>query len=64
MGKTPKYCSFIRREIAVHASKHPNVFRRPYGTLVEDEGSQTIPMLGLRNINNIDYKIMVEILNI
>ena len=29
------------REIAVHASKCPNVSRRPYGTLVEGKGSTT-----------------------
>ena len=28
----------------VHAAKHPNVFRRPYGTWDEGEGSSTIPM--------------------
>ena len=27
--------------IVVHAGKHPNVFRRPYGTLVEGEPSTT-----------------------
>lgn len=27
--------------MAVHATKHPNVFRRPYGTLVEGKGSTT-----------------------
>ena len=35
--------------ITVHAAKHPNVFRRPYGTLAEGEGSTTIPMSGHRD---------------
>lgn len=29
-----------------HAAKHPNVFRKPYGTLAEGERSQTIPQKG------------------
>ena len=37
--------------ITVHAAKHPNVPRRPYGTLVEGEGSTTIPMSGIRQEN-------------
>ena len=37
--------------ITVHAAKHPNVSRRPYGTLVEGEGSTTIPMSGIRQEN-------------
>ena len=35
--------------MVVHAAKHPNVPRRPYGTLVEGEGSTIIPALGFRN---------------
>lgn len=31
------------------AAKHPNVSRRPCGTIVEGESSQTIPMSGLEN---------------
>lgn len=50
-GQKPKYYSSIMEKIAVHATKHPNVFRRPYGTRVEGEGSSTIPMSGLRNTN-------------
>ena len=46
------------------AAKHPNVPRRPYGTLVEGEGSTVIPMSGFGNIVLRDYKIKVEILNI
>ena len=34
------------KTIAVHAAKHPNVFRRPCGTLVEGERSTTIPKSG------------------
>ena len=26
------FANFNKLEIAVHATKHPNVFRRPYGT--------------------------------
>ena len=40
-GQKPKYYSSIWREMVVHAAKHPNVLRRPYGTLVEGEGSTT-----------------------
>ncbi len=36
--------------IAVRAAKHPNVFRRPYGTLVEGVGSTTIPKSGFGNV--------------
>ena len=49
--------------ITVHATKYPNVLRRPYGTLAEDKGSTTRAMSGLRNIQ-LDYKIRVEISNI
>ena len=49
----------------VHATKYPNVFRRPYGTLVEGKSSQTIPHKGFRKyILKIYYKIRVEISNI
>ena len=33
--------------LAVHAAKYPNVFRRPYGVLVEGKRSTTIPMSGV-----------------
>lgn len=39
-----------RRKIAVHATKHPNVFRGARGIRVEGEGSTTIPHKGVRNI--------------
>ncbi len=37
--------------ITVHAAKHPNVFRRPYGTLDEGERSTTrfMSRFGLEN---------------
>ena len=38
------FTNLCKLGIAVHATKHPNVFRRPYGTRVEGEGSTTIPM--------------------
>ena len=44
------FTNFYKLGIAVHATKHPNVFRRPYGTWVEGEGSTTIPMSGFGNI--------------
>lgn len=37
--------------MAVLAAKHPNVFRRPYGALVEGERSSTIPHEGFENID-------------
>ncbi len=49
--------------ITVHATKYPNVLRGSHGTLVEDKGSTTRAMSGLRNIQ-VDYKIRVEISNI
>ena len=50
--------------LGVHAGKFPNVFRRPYGTLVEGKPSTTIPMSGFGNTDYFSYKIKVEILNI
>ena len=35
------FTNLYKLGIAVHATKHPNVFRRPYGTWAEGEGSQT-----------------------
>ena len=54
-----------RRDVTmvVRAAKHPNVFRRPYGTWVEGERSQTIPMSGFENTKFVSYKIRVEISN-
>lgn len=40
---------------SMFAAKHPNVSRRPYGTLAEGEGSSTIPHEGVKNIL---YKII------
>ena len=51
-------------KIGQSATKLPNVFRRPYGTLVEGERSTTIPSEGFRNILLENYKIRVEIPNI
>lgn len=48
--------------IPVHATKHPNVLRRSYGTLVEGEGSTTILLAEIWEYHN-GYKIKVEILN-
>lgn len=46
-GQKPKY----HKTIPAHASKYPNVFRRPYGTWVEGKGSSTrsMPGFGLEN---------------
>ncbi len=44
--------------ITVHAAKYPNVFRRPYGALVEGKSSTTIP------ISDAGNRIRVEISNI
>ena len=45
------------------AAKYPNVFRRPYGTLVEGKRSTIIPMsgIGLENKGgNPEYPIQQE----
>jgi len=56
-GQKPKYYSSILKRNRCSATKHPNVSRRPYGTLAEGERSETIPMSGHRK------RIKVEILN-
>ena len=58
------FTNLIKLGIAVHATKHPNVFRRPYGTWVEGKRSTTIPHEGFWNTDIFSYKIKVEILNI
>ena len=57
------FTNLIKLRIAVHATKRPNVFRRPYGTWVEGDGSTTIPYEGFWNTDIFSYKIKVEILN-
>ena len=47
IGK-PDYEGLTTQGLGVRAEKHPNVFRRPYGTLAEGELSQTIPHEGFR----------------
>ena len=42
------FTNLCKLGIAVHATKHPNVFRRPYGTRVEGEGSTTRFVLSYR----------------
>ena len=45
----PRYDGLTTKGLAVHVAKHPNVSRRPCGTLVEGERSQTIPHEGFNN---------------
>ena len=40
----------IHKYNSTFAAKHPNVFRRSYGTWVEGERSSTIPHEGVKNI--------------
>ena len=42
------YDGLTTQGLGVHAAKHPSVSRRPYGTWVEGECSQTIPHEGFR----------------
>ena len=43
--------SLSTNTMVVHAAKYPNVFRRPYGTLVEGKGSTTRFMSSYRLVN-------------